>query len=161
MTIKIIDVIDAICIGGFIDIETGKWIPPWEYTQLSEYNRSELSFKDYEAIMENPERYVSLPCIDHNNMVCDICAKIGIDKSVLIACGYDPTKHDHVADAGNRKDNNLCRVLTEQELKAADCLHDYLVSTPLYLDYIGLRDKYIITIGKEYLSKYGVEVEPG
>ena len=61
MKVRAIDAVDSMGLGGYIDRDTGKYIPPQWYIERFEEMKGSYSALDYQRFENNPDRYLKPP----------------------------------------------------------------------------------------------------
>ena len=88
MKVALIDVMDLMSLGGYLDRQTGKYIPPkWQADEC--YPDLGLTSEDYQRFAANPDRYLTSPVVRLSGAVCKNAMAMGnITREQLMELGF-------------------------------------------------------------------------
>ena len=153
MKIRWIDAMDAFSHGGYIGLETMRYIAPKWFSDLCPENDTGLSERDYEEIRKVPERYLKVPIFTLCGVACRVAIKMGI-------------KHDDLVRMGMNKEEYWATFLPDEydttfefsyDEKSVDKYIDtYMGENGLMYDYLQNRHKMFVENMKIWLLKHKI-----
>lgn len=157
MQIGMIDALDLIGGGGYVDLETGECIRPYWFSMLCEDNYNGYSMKDYEYFRSHPERYLNVPRLRLCGFECPIAVEFGISKEELESVGMNKKEYWEVWEPHEDEvyTNSHC---SDEEWEILKYLKKRMIEEDILRQYESLVSERMENITKEWFKEHGVDV---
>ena len=160
MKISMIDAIDAFGIGGFIDLETLKWIGPKWFSELHPANNTGLTDGDYAQIITNSTRYLKTPVCRTIGLACSAALQMGMPRGLLVDLGMTKDEYWDIFHVQKENDNEESQYgMCDEEWAVIDGIKDYMLTNKMYNQYIFEKNALYKKIIRDWLVCHGLEVE--
>lgn len=150
MEIGMIDALDLIGGGGYVDLETGECIRPYRFSMLCEANYNGYSMKDYEYFRSHPERYLNVPCL-RCGFECPIAIESGISKEELESVGMNKKEYWEVWEPHEDEvyTNSHC---SDEEWEILKYIEERMIEEDILRQYESLVSERTENITKEWFE---------
>ena len=157
MKLRLINALDVLGMGGYIDLQTMEYIHPQWYTQKSEKERG-LTSKDYRRFAEMPERYLKPPLLRSTPLACLTALQMGVPLDKLLEMGFNKEEYWEILcfDRPLEKDDAYER--TDAERNARKALDDHMRSRGEYLAFLTKKSENAQAIARKWFERQGIEL---
>ena len=159
MKIRMIDALDSMRFGGYIDQETGTYIPPLWWLDRFDETKNMYSGNQFQAFENNPNRFLKPP----------ILRMLGLDYEIALSMGL---KEEQFDEWGMKKEYRACfyeRVpfdydkpelyeCTDEERTISKALGKYMWENNMYNEYLQQSEKNMLRIVQTWMKNHGIEI---
>ena len=158
MKIRMINALDSMRFGGYIDRETGTYIPPLWWLKRFEEMVSLYSENDYQYYENNPNRFLKPPILRMIGLDYELALSMGLKKEQFEEWGmkkeYCALFYERMPFDYNRPEIYEC---TNEERAISKALDKYMWENNLYNEYLLQREKIMLQIVKMWMTEHEIE----
>lgn len=159
MKVRAIDAVDSMGLGGYIDRDTGKYIPPQWYIERFEEMKGSYSASDYQRFENNPDRYLKPPIFHRVGNKYVVALSMGITEEQLKKWGmkeeYKKDFYERVPFDYNRTDLYQA---TDEEWAISKAIRSYFFNNGRYNEYDRKHHERLIYVMKKWMHEHGIEI---
>ena len=157
MKLKLIDALDVLGMGGYIDLQTMEYIHPQWYTQKFEKERG-LTNEDYERFSKTPERYLKPPLLRSTPLACLTALQMGVPRDKLMEMGFNKEECWEIFCSDRPVEKEDAYECTDAEISARKALDNYMRSTGKYLAFLTKKRENAQAIARKWFGEQGIEL---
>lgn len=158
MKIRWIDAIDVFGQGGYIDLQTMKYIAPKWFSDLCPENNTGYSDEDYISFSQNPDRFMTPPIIRLSGLHCCSAMKMGMTREELVQIGFDKNEYWDIFIPRKKGDNdNWLYECSDAEWNSIKAIDAYMISNGKYYAYLMKDNEVMKSIIQSWLSQHGID----
>ena len=159
MAIRLIDAIDSMGNGGYIDLLKDRYIPPKWFSELCEENYTGFTEEDYNEFERNPMRYLKPPIVRVIAVWGLTAKKMGISQEQLRLLGMDKGEYWDILLPRQPGDNErYCYRYTEAEEASIKAIEEFMLSQEKYNEFMIKKDEILREIVVEWMRKHNISV---
>lgn len=159
MKIALIDAIDLLDHGGYIDRQTGKYIPPkWQADEC--YPELGLTSEDYQRFDANPDRYLKSPVLRLGGVDCKAAIAMGnITREQLMELGYKRPEQWELFYREPTTVEGAAPRCTDEDWEASKRVDEYMREHGVLWEYSAKRTELSIQLVKDWIAQHGLECD--
>ena len=157
MKIALIDAIDLLDHGGYIDRQTGKYIPPkWQADEC--YPELGLTSEDYQRFDANPDRYLTSLVVRFSGVDCKAAMAMGnITREQLMEFGYKQPEQWELFYREPTTVEGAAPRCTDEDWEASKRVDEYMREHGVLWEYSAKRTELSIQLVKDWIAQHGLE----
>ena len=157
MKLKLIDALDVMGMGGYIDLQTMEYIHPQWYTRKFEKERG-LTSEDYERFSKTPERYLKPPLLRGTPLACMTALQMGVPRDKLVEMGFCKEDFGEIFCYDRPLEKEDAYECTDAERRARKALDNYMRSTGKYFAFLTKKSENTQAIVRKWFEEQGIEL---
>ena len=159
MKVALVDVMDLMSLGGYLDRQTGKYIPPkWQADEC--YPELGLTSEDYQRFAANPDRYLTSPVVRLSGVVCKNAMAMGnITREQLMKLGFKRPEQWELFYKEPTTVEGATPRCPDEDWEASKRVADYMRERGVYGDYFTMYSNPFIQLAKEWIAQHGLECD--
>ena len=159
MAIRLIDAVDSMVIGGYIDLLQERYIPPMWFSELCEENNTGFTAEDYDEFERNPARYLKPPVV-HSVALRGIAAgRMGITQEQLCQWGMNKGEYWEIFYPHQPGDNyRYCYRYSDAEGNIMHAIDNYMLSIGQYNAFASKESEVLCEIVTKWMHEHGVSL---
>ncbi len=161
MKAALLDVIDLMGIGGYLDRQTGQYIrPKWQVDAC--YPELGLTSEDYQRFAANPDRYLTSPVVRLSGVVCKNAMAMGnITREQLMELGYKQPEQWELFYREPQTVEGTVPRCTDEDWEASKRVDDYMRKHggEVYIAYSKIGSNIVVQLAKEWIAQHGLECD--
>ena len=159
MAVRIIDAIDSMGNGGYIDLCNDRYIPPKWFSDLCEANNTGFTAEDYESFERDSARYLKPPII-HAIAIWGLAAlQMGVSREQLRQYGMIKEEYWEIYLPRQSGDNErYCYQSTDTEEAVINEIEKNLFSSDKYNLFMCKTSEILCEIVIEWMREHGVSL---
>ena len=159
MAIRLIDAVDSMGNGGYIDLLQERYIPPMWFSELCEENNTGFTAEDYDEFERNPARYLKPPIIRVVAVWGITALQMGITREQLIQWGMNKEEYWEIFLPRQTDDNNrYCYRYTDAEKVVIETIDEFMLSINQYNAFMRKKNELICEIVTKWMHEHGVSL---
>lgn len=160
MKAALLDVIDLMGIGGYLDRQTGQYIrPKWQVDAC--YPELGLTSEDYQRFAANPDRYLTSPVVRLSGVVCKNAIAMGnITREQLMELGFKQPEQWELFYREPQTVEGTVPRCTDEDWEASKRVTDYMREHgggAVYMAYIIMKSDIVNQLVRDWLTQHGIE----
>ena len=162
MKVALVDVMDLMSLGGYLDRQTGKYIPPkWQADEC--YPELGLTSEDYQRFAANPDRYLTSPVLRLGGVDCKAAMAMGnITREQLMELGYKQPEQWELFYREPTTVEGAAPRCPDEDWQASNRVDDYMRKHgggEVYTAYSKISSNIIVQLAKEWIAQHGLECD--
>ncbi len=159
MAIRLIDAVDSMGNGGYIDLLQDRYIPPKWFSELCEENNSGFTAEDYVEFDRDPVRYLKPPIIRVTAVWGLTALRMGITMEQLSQCGMGKKEYWEVFLARQADDNeHYCYRYSDAEESAIHAIENLMLSKEQYNLFMRNKNEVLCEIVTEWMQEHDIHL---
>lgn len=159
MAIRLIDAVDSMGNGGYIDLLQERYIPPMWFSELCEENNTGFTAEDYDEFERNPARYLKPPIIRVVAVWGITALQMGITREQLIQWGMNKEEYWEIFLPRQTDDNSrYCYRYTDAEKVVIETIDEFMLSINQYNAFMRKKNELICEIVTKWMHEHGVSL---
>lgn len=159
MAIRLIDAMDSMGNGGYIDLLKDCYIPPKWFSELCQENYTGFTEEDYNEFESNPMRYLKPPIVRVISVWGLTAMKMGVSQEQLRLLGIGKGECCDVLLPRKPGDNErYCYRYTEAEEASIKAIEEFMLSQEKYNEFIIKKDEILREIVVEWMRKHNISI---
>ena len=160
MKVALIDAIDLMGIGGYLDRQTGQYIrPKWQVDAC--YPELGLMSEDYQRFAANPDRYLTGPVMRLSGVVCKTAIAMGnITREQLMELGFKQPEQWELFYREPTTVEGAAPRCPDEDWEASKRVTDYMREHgggAVYMAYIIMKSDIVNQLVRDWLTQHGIE----
>ena len=160
MKAALLDVIDLMGIGGYLDRQTGQYIrPKWQVDAC--YPELGLTSEDYQRFAANPDRYLTGPVMRLSGVVCKTAIAMGnITREQLMELGFKQPEQWELFYREPTTVEGAAPRCPDEDWEASKRVTDYMREHgggAVYMAYIIMKSDIVNQLVRDWLTQHGIE----
>ena len=160
MKAALLDVIDLMGIGGYLDRQTGQYIrPKWQVDAC--YPELGLTSEDYQRFAANPDRYLTSPVVRLSGVVCKTAIAMGnITREQLMELGFKQPEQWELFYREPTTVEGAAPRCPDEDWEASKRVTDYMREHgggAVYMAYIIMKSDIVNQLVRDWLTQHGIE----
>ena len=157
MELKLIDALDVLGMGGYIDLQSMEYIHPQWYNQEFESEKG-LTKEDYQRFAKTPERYLKPPLVKSTTLACLTALQMGVSCDELAEMGFNKEEYWEILRFDRPLEKEDTYECTDAELNARKALDNYMRSIGKYQTFLMKKSEIFQTIAQKWFEEQGIEL---
>lgn len=159
MAVRLIDAVDSMGNGGYIDLVQERYIPPKWFSELCEENYTGFTAEDYDEFEGNPTRYLKPPIVRVIAGLGLTALQMGITREQLKQCGMDKDEYWEIFIPRQPGDNeHYCYRYSEAEGAAIRKIEHLMYSIDQYNLFMRKKNEILCEIVTKWMHEHGVSL---
>lgn len=159
MAIHLIDAIDSMGNGGYIDLLKDRYIPPKWFSEQCEENYTGFTEENYNEFERDPARYLKPPIVRIVAIWGLTAMKMGISQEQLRLLGMDKEEYWDVFLSRQPGDNDrYCYRGTKTEEDAIKAIEEFMWSQGRYNEFMIKKNEILCEIVVEWMREHKISI---
>ena len=159
MAIRLVDAIDSMGNGGYIDIIKNCYIPPKWFSELCEENNSGFTAEDYDEFERAPMRYLKLPIVRVTAVWGLTAMRMGVTQEQLNQCGMGKKEYwDVYLDRHPGDNERYCYRYSDAEESAIRAIEKLMVLKGQYNLFMLNKNEVLREIVTGWMQDHGISL---
>lgn len=159
MAIRLIDAMDSMSNGGYIDLLQDRYIPPKWFSEQCEENNTGFVAEDYNEFENNPDRYLKPPIVRGTAIWGITAMRMGVTQEQLSRIGMDQDEYWDIFRSRQTGDNeHFCYRKTQAEKDVIKSIERFMWTHERYNEFMIKKNEILCEIVADWMQKHEVSV---